>query len=114
MVCYTFALEIATHESYNVDDFKRILSCMVTCHLYSMYYTSPAITIQNTEMPLPSLLVTSWRWVCQPKMRRLFGKDVTLARSSNIQSPNEGKISLLSVTKNATRNRKTPGSNLSP
>ena len=87
---------------------------MVTRHSYSIYCTSPTITIRNTETPLPSLLVTSWRRVGHPKMRSLFGKDVTLPRSSSIQSPNEDKISSPSVRKSVTRNRKTPGSHLCP
>ena len=98
----------------SVDDFQRFLSCMVTRHSYSIYCTSPTITIRNTETPLPSLLVTSWRRVGHPKMRSLFGKDVTLPRSSSIQFPNEDKISSPSVRKSVTRNRKTPGSHLCP
>ena len=73
-----------------------------------------AITIRNTETPLPSLLVTSWRRVGQPKMCILFGRDVTLALSCNIQSPNEGNTSWPSNSKNANRNRRTPKTPLLP
>ena len=87
---------------------------MVTRHSYSMYCTSSTITIGNTETPLPSLLVTSWRRVGHPKMPSLFGEDVTLHPSCTIQSPNEDKISSPSVSKSVTTNTKTAGSHLSP
>ena len=89
-------------------------SCMVTCHRYSMFYMSPAITIPNTETPLPSLLVTSWRRVGHPKMHTLFGRDVTLPPYFNIQTPNEGNTSWPSDNESVNRNRRTPKTPLLP
>lgn len=71
-------LQKAQTKLTGVDDFQRFLSCMVTRHSYSMYCISSTVTIGNTETPLPSLLVSSWRRVGHPKMPSLFGHNVTL------------------------------------
>ena len=109
-----FHLQKAQTKLTGVDDFQRFLSCMVTRHWYSMYCTSSTVTIGNTETPLPSLLVSSWRRVGHPKMPSLFGENVTLRPSCTIQSRNEDNVSWPSGRKNVTKNRKTAGSHSSP
>lgn len=78
-----------------------------------MYCTPTTITIRKTKTPLPSLLVTSWRRVGQPKMLRFFGKDVTLPPSCSIQSLKEDNISWHSVRKSVSKNGKTPETHFS-
>ena len=102
-----FHLQKAQTKLTGVDDFQRFLSCMVTRHWYSMYCTSSTVTIGNTEKPLPSLLVSSWRRVGHPKMPSLFGENVTLRPSCTIQTRNEDNVSWPS-------GRKTAGSHSSP
>ena len=91
-------------------------SCLPWLHVIDIPCSACHLPLlsQTLRVPLPSLLVTSWRRVGHLKMRTLFGREVTLPPYFNTQTPNEGNTSWPSDSKNVNRNRRTPKTPLLP